>query len=102
MYKIIAVALFASSLAGCETSSQAYNMTQEGADALSCTEISKAFMAYEADRQSASALTVLAPLISANIGTMTQSAVTTTDSYYAQAKSSANVALLMKGCSPIM
>jgi len=102
MHKIIAIALFAGLLTGCETSSQAYNMAQQGADAFSCTEISKAFSAYEADRQSASALTVLAPLISADIGTMTQSAATTTDTYYAQAKSSANVALLLKGCSPIM
>ncbi|PKH05662.1 hypothetical protein [Moritella sp. Urea-trap-13] len=101
MYKIIAIALFASSLAGCETSSQAYSMAQQGADAFTCPEISKAFTAYEADRQSASALTVIAPLISADIGTMTEGAVTTTDSYYAQAKSSANVALLLKGCSPI-
>ena len=77
-------------------------MAQQGADAFSCTEISKAFLAYDADRQSASALTVLAPLISADIGAMTQSAATTTDAYYAQAKSSANVALLLKGCSPIM
>ncbi|NQZ94448.1 MAG: hypothetical protein HRT97_19225 [Moritella sp.] len=102
MHKIIVIALFAGLLTGCETSSQAYNMAQQGADAFSCTEISKAFLAYDADRQSASALTVLAPLISADIGAMTQSAATTTDAYYAQAKSSANVALLLKGCSPIM
>ncbi|SQD76550.1 hypothetical protein [Moritella yayanosii] len=102
MHKIIAIALFTGLLTGCETSSQAYNMVQQGADAFSCTEISKAFLAYEADRQSALALTVLAPLISADIGTMTQSAATTTDTYYAQAKSSANMALLLKGCTPIM
>jgi len=102
MHKIIAIALFAGSLAGCETSSQAYSMAQQGADAFSCSEISKAFSAYETDRQSASALTVIAPLISADIGTMTQSGVTTTDAYYAQAKSSANVALLLKGCGPII
>ncbi|MDX2321466.1 MAG: hypothetical protein QNK26_12835 [Moritella sp.] len=102
MHKILAVALFAGTLAGCETSSQAYDMAQQGADAFTCPEISKAFSAYEADRESASALTVLAPLISADIGTMTQGAATTTDAYYAQAKSSANVALLLKGCSPLI
>lgn len=102
MHKIIAIGLFAGSLVGCETSTQAYSMAQQGADAFSCTEISKAFSAYEADRQSVSALTVLAPLISADIGTMTLGAVTTTDTYYAQAKSSANTALLLKGCSPII
>jgi len=102
MQKIIAVALFAGALAGCETSSQAYSMAQQGVDAFTCPEISKAFSAYEADRQSASALTVIAPLISADIGTMTQGAITTTDAYYAQAKASSNVALMLKGCSPII
>ena len=41
MYKIIAVALFAGSLVGCETSSQAFNMAQQGTEAFSCPEISK-------------------------------------------------------------
>lgn len=102
MYKIIAVVLFAGTLAGCETSSQAYDMAQKGADAFTCPEISKAFSAYEADRQSASALTVIAPLISADVGTLTQTGLTTTDAYYAQAKASSNVALMLKGCSPII
>jgi len=102
MHKIIAVALFAGTLVGCETSSQAYNMSQKGVDAFSCTEITKAFSAYSLDRQSASALTVLAPLISADIGTMTQDAIVTSDSYFAQAKASANVALLVKGCPLII
>lgn len=102
MHKIIAVALFAGTLAGCETSSQAYSMAKQGADAFTCPEISKAFSAYEADRQSASALTVIAPLISADVGTMTASAITTTDAYYAQAKASSNVALMLKGCAPII
>lgn len=33
MHKIIAIALFTGLLTGCETSSQAYNMVQQGADA---------------------------------------------------------------------
>lgn len=101
MYKTLAVVFFLGSLTGCESSSQAYNMTTMGADAFSCTEITKAFSAYEKDRQSASALTVIAPLISADIGAMTQDAATTSDTYFAQAKSSANVALGLKGCALI-
>ncbi len=101
MDKTIAIALFAASLAplaGCETSSQAYNMSQQGAAAFSCAEISKAFSAYEADRESASALMVLAPLISADVGAISQSISTSSDAYYNQAKSSVNTALLLQGC----
>jgi hypothetical protein len=104
MNKTIAMSLFAASLvslSGCETSSQAYNMSQQGTAAFSCVEISKAFSAYEADRQSASGLMVLAPLISADVGSMSQSISTGSDAYYNQAKSSVNTALLLQGCQMI-
>jgi len=106
MHKIIAVALFAVALTGCETSSQARSMADKGAaegaaSAFSCTEISKAFTAYEMDRESVNALAVIAPLISASSGTMTSAALTTTDEYYAQAKASVGLALLVQGCAPL-
>lgn len=101
MNKIVAMAFVASALVGCETSKQAYNMAGKGAEAFSCEEISKAFAAYKADRQSTAGLAVMAPLISADVGTISNSVLTTSDEYYNQAKASANLALGIKGCSPI-
>lgn len=86
-------------LSGCESALQAYDMSQKGTAAFSCTEINKAFSAYQRDRESASALAVLVPLISAN--TTEPASNTTSNSYYEQARTSANIALLVQGCPPL-
>lgn len=101
MKRFVAIAALSVALFGCETSKQAYEMSQKGMEAFSCEEVTKAFVAYKADRQSTSGLTVLAPLISADIGTMSSSVLTTSDEYYNQAKASANTALALKGCTPV-
>ena len=101
MYRWIAGITAALLISGCQTSSQAYQMSQKGMGAFSCDEINKAFSAYEMDRQSAQALAVLAPLIYADAGNVTQNVSTTSEGYYQQAKASANVALVVQGCQPM-
>lgn len=101
MNKIVSMVFVASALVGCETSKQAYNMAGKGADAFSCEEITKAFSAYKADRKSTAGLAVMAPLISADASSISSSVLSTSDEYFNQAKASANLALGLKGCSPI-
>lgn len=104
MKKFIAPAIAAltiSALSGCETTTQAYNMSQKGSDAYSCEEVGKAFNAYKRDRTSEDGLAVLVPIIANAGGIDTQSAGTTSDAYYEQAKSAANMYMLLQGCPTI-
>lgn len=102
MNKVATLVFVVSALAGCETSKQAYSMVGKGTAAFSCEEITKAFTAYKADRESTAGLAVIAPLISASAGDISSSVLTTSDEYFNQAKSSANSALSLQGCSPII
>lgn len=100
IYSIFGLALSVS-LAGCETSSQAYSIYEKGGAGFSCGEISKAFAAYKADRNSTEGLAVLVPLISSATGVDASAAGSTSDAYYEQAKSAANVALMVQSCPVI-
>lgn len=95
------IATLLGAMTGCETSTQAYNMYQKGSEGFTCQEIDNAFAAYKRDRNSTDGLAVLVPLIAAATGVDTQSAGSTSDAYYEQAKSTANMALMVQGCPTI-
>lgn len=86
-------------LTGCSVASQVYNATTTGN--LSCEQIRSTFNAYEADRQSAEAAAALSSMISVGTGNIGNQIITSSDSYYAQARESANLALIVKGCAPL-
>ena len=82
-------------LAGCETTSSVYNSSQKGLSGLSCSEIYKAFSAYDRDRQTANAMKEL----SSALGYPYTGG--SPEAYYQTAKTAGNVALLAQGCNPL-
>lgn len=101
MKKIVFLSVLMGLISGCETSAHAYNMYQQGSAGFSCNDISKAFSAYKRDRHSNDGLAVLVPLIASAGGVNTANAGTTSDAYYEQAKSAANIGLMVQGCPVI-
>ncbi len=99
MKKILAISLLMLMATGCETGMQVYSMSQKGAAGLGCNEIKSAFSAYQRDRQSAEALTVMAALVNADKSSEAKKTSTSSNDYYEQAKASANIALMVQGCS---
>lgn len=87
-------------LAGCQTSSQVSSAASDG-DGITCREIDQAFTAYQQDRQSATAWTQLAQLISPTAGNYADMGVNTASKYYDQIKATTNLALAVRGCQPV-
>ena len=101
MKKLVLLTVLMGLISGCETSAHAYNMYQQGSAGFSCNDINKAFSAYKRDRNSNDGLAVLVPLMASAGGVNTASAGTTSDAYYEQAKSAANIGLMVQGCPVI-
>ena len=99
--KIISLFALIALLSGCETATQAYSMSQQGNNAFSCDEISKAFSAYKRDRNSQTGLAVLVPLMANAAGVDTRGLATSSDQYYEQAKATVNIARMVQGCPAI-
>ncbi|NRB41735.1 MAG: hypothetical protein HRU20_25235 [Pseudomonadales bacterium] len=99
MHKFTPLLLVGLILGGCQTTQEFRAASQKGlANSFSCSQISSAFSAYDADKQSLSALTDLANMthmVTSNINTQNAAA------YYDKAKQSANLALILQGCSPL-
>jgi hypothetical protein len=85
-------------LTGCEMAGEAKNISSEGTSAFTCEQIRAAFTAYDADRSSFDALAELSGMTGFEF---TRSASETADVYYAKARNSANLALIVKGCDPL-
>jgi hypothetical protein len=98
MYKLLFSFSLIFSLAACEMTGEAKNMTSGETDAFSCDQIRSAFAAYDADRNSFEALANLAGLTGYDF---TRTASQTADTYYDKARNSANLALIVKGCDPL-
>jgi hypothetical protein len=97
---IAALAILGSAIlaTGCETAGQAKTMSSGGLEGVTCEQIRKAFEAYDADRSSFDALAELAGLTGYDL---TNVAKNNADAYYAKARDSANIALVVKGCKPL-
>ena len=98
MYKFLMTASLLLSVAGCEMTGQAKDISSGGVSAVSCEQIRSAFAAYDADRQSFEALAEISGMTGLEI---TNTATTTADSYYDKVRNSANLALIVKGCDPL-
>ncbi len=98
MYKLLFSASLILLLVGCEMTGEAKKVTSGETDAFSCDQIRSAFAAYDADRNSFQALAELSGMTGFDV---TQTATLTADSYYEQARKSANLALIVKGCDPL-
>lgn len=98
MYRLLIAFGMVYLLTGCEMAGEARDMTGDGSSAFSCEQISAAFAAYDADRSSFDALAELSGMTGFEI---TRSATQTADTYYDKARSSANLALIVKGCEPL-
>ena len=98
MCRLLSATAIVFSLAGCEMAGEAKNMTNEGASAFTCDQIRTAFSAYDADRSSFDALAELSGMTGFEF---TQTATRTADTYYEKARTSANLALIVKGCDPL-
>lgn len=100
MVKLIVALIMLVYLSGCTVASEVYRASTGGAS-FSCDQIQAAFNAYEADRQSAEAVAALSSMISVGSGNISNQIITSSDSYYQQARESANIALLVQGCPPM-
>jgi hypothetical protein len=87
-------------LAGCQTSTYVSSAATDG-DGVTCNEISQAFNAYQQDRQSATAWSQLAQLISPTAGNYADMGVQKAAQYYDQIKATTNLALAVRGCQPV-
>lgn len=97
---VMIAALAATALTGCQTSGYMTSAATDG-DGVTCAEIYQAFDAYQADRQSASALTDLTRLVNPTAASLAEQGVSSAESYYEQIKASANIALAVRGCQPV-
>ena len=100
MIKVMMTLTILLSLTGCQVASEVYRAGTGGA-AFSCDQIRATFAAYEADRQSAQAAAALSSMVSAGTGNIGNQVVTSSDSYFNQAREKANIALLIQGCPPL-
>ena len=90
---IITGACFA--FAGCETTGAVLGASKKGIGALSCDEIYNTFNAYDRDKQTVDA----AKQLSASLGIPYTGGSGT--AYFETVKTTANVALLAQGCTPL-
>ena len=87
-------------LAGCQTSTYVSSAATDG-DGISCSEIYRAFDAYEQDRQSAASWTQLSQLISPAAADYADMGVKTAARYFQQVKGATNLTLAVRGCQPV-
>ena len=97
----VLVLLSAMTLGGCQTAGQLHQSSSKGMGALSCADISAAFAAYDADRQSVGALETLATTMNLDLKAMGGTSVESAQNIFAQAKSAANIALAVQGCQSL-
>lgn len=90
---MVAVALL---LSACESSNAVMSASQKGLGAMSCGEIQAVFSAVERDKYSVEA----AKQLGLNINVPYSEGVDLAG-YYELAKTTANVALLAQGCTPL-
>ena len=83
-------------LASCESSTAVMGASEKGLGALSCGEIQNVFGAFERDRNSVAAAKQLGLAIN-----LPYTAGTDLGGYYELAKTTANVALMAQGCTPL-
>lgn len=100
-YPLSFVLLTAFLLAGCQTSGTVSSAASDG-DGVTCNEIHQAFNAYQRDRQSIRALQQLSKLVSPSAGAIAAEGISSAEQYYPQARASANIALTIRGCQPIL
>ena len=79
--------------AGCETTGAVVGASQKGMAALGCDEIYSTFKAYDNDKQSVDATKQLAATLGIPYASGT--------GFHDKAKTTANVALMAQGCSPL-
>ncbi|WP_235937480.1 hypothetical protein [Marinobacter caseinilyticus] len=97
---VLIAALATTLLTGCETSSYMGQAATDGTG-VTCPKIYQAYRAYNADRQSAQALTELSQLVSPTAGSLAQRGVNSAASYADQIQASVNIALAVRGCQPV-
>jgi hypothetical protein len=85
---------------GCQSMQmlQTQAATREG---VTCSAIHKAFDAYQADRQSATAMKQLVTLISPEAGRAADQVITDPGHTFNQIRTSTSIALAVKGCQPL-
>ena len=87
-------------LSGCQTATELQKGSSGGLQTMaSCEQIQSTFNAYQQDRQSIDALRQIAGITNTNIQSVTPDTVA---NYYPLIKNTINVALLVKGCQPLM
>lgn len=87
-------------LAGCQTGTYMSAAATDG-DGVTCAEIQQAFAAYERDRQSARALQQLTQLIDPETGSLAAEGLNSAESRFETVRASVNLALTIRGCSPV-
>lgn len=98
MKKVVIGSIFGLLLGGCETATQVHSASTQGAAGLSCAQIYSTFDAYKRDKQSVEALRALGSIKGLDTSQATKENAAT---YYASAVASANIALLVQGCTPL-
>ncbi len=87
-------------LNACQTAGQVQNAAQNGiANSYSCEQITATFAAYEADKSSLGPLLEISKMTGLELNEKAEGF--DPSKYYETAKTSANVALLVQGCSPL-
>lgn len=92
--------LFLIFLAGCQTGTY-MSAAATDSDGVTCTEIQQAFAAYERDRQSARALQQLTQMIDPEAGSMAAQGLSSVENRFETVRASVNLALTVRGCSPV-
>lgn len=86
------------------TGCQSFQVVQQQAaqkEGVTCSAIHQAYNAYQADRDSARAMTQLATLVSPEVGGTAGEAITDTGHTFEQIRASTTIALAVKGCQPL-
>ena len=97
MNKKITCILTLLALSGCQTATELQKSSAGGFNTMaSCEQIHTTFGAYDRDRQSIEALRQIAGMTNTSIQGVTPATV---DSYYPLVRDTANIALMVKGCS---
>ena len=87
-------------LSSCQTAMEMQKASQNGmANSYSCEQITSTFGAYERDKTALTPLLEISKMTGLNVEQNTEGF--DPSKYYETAKTSANVALLVQGCSPL-
>lgn len=87
-------------LTGCQSAGYVQQVATDG-DGISCDKIHQAFQAYQADRQSARALTELARLIHPESTGIADQAMADSGQYFQQIRTTTDITLAVRGCPPL-